>query len=195
MATGLEQIDRATGRPWDECENFKDWARGTIASLAPELVVVSTSAGRVLDPESGEVLVGGKDIDRYVEVLEEGWTDLFQDLDADAGEVFVVGNTPKLPRETGVCLSLGDPDLGDCAFEPGPYAEREAAASFAAADAAGVGAVDASKWFCADGLCPSVVGSFITMRDSEHMTPDYSRWLAEPLAVELGVVTPSAGSR
>ena len=25
------------------------------------------------------------------------------------------------------------------------------------------------------------------MRDSEHMTPDYSRWLAMPLAVELGV--------
>jgi hypothetical protein len=59
--------------------------------------------------------------------------------------------------------------------------------SFAAARSAGVGVVDALKWFCADNLCPAVVGSYITMRDSEHMTPDYSRWLAEPLATELGL--------
>jgi hypothetical protein len=50
-----------------------------------------------------------------------------------------------------------------------------------------VGSVDAAKWFCAEGLCPSVVGKFITMRDSHHMTPDYSRWLATPLAAELGI--------
>jgi hypothetical protein len=52
--------------------------------------------------------------------------------------------------------------------------------------------VDAAKWFCADGLCPSVVGKYITMRDSHHMTPDYSRWLATPLAAELGIGRDSA---
>ena len=83
----------------------------------------------------------------------------------------------------GVCLSQGNPDLGDCAFEPGSPA-REARASFDAARAADVGAVDAAKWFCADGRCPSVVGRYITMRDSEHVTPDYARWIA-----------PSAGGR
>ena len=191
MATSLEQIDRATGRAWDECEEFKDWADGAIASLAPDLVVVSTSAGRVLDPDTGNVLSGGRDVRRYLEVLEEGWRELFERLDADAGQVVVVGNTPKLPRETGVCLSLGNPDLGDCAFEPGKYAIHEAQASFRAARAAGGGVVDAATWFCADGRCPSVVGSFITMRDSEHMTPDYGRWLAVPLAVRLGLAPPS----
>lgn len=191
MATGLEQIDRATGRAWEECEEFKDWALGTIDSLSPDLVVVSTSAGRVLDPDTGSVLSGGRDVRRYLEVLEGGWRDLFEQLDDSAGQVVVVGNTPKLPRETGVCLSLGDPDLGDCAFEPGSYAIHEARASFRAARSAGVGVVDASVWFCADGLCPSVVGSFITMRDSEHMTPDYGRWLAVPLAVRMGLAPPS----
>ena len=102
----------------------------------------------------------------------------FRGPHVDADEVYVVGNTPKLPRETGVCLSYGNPDLGT-ALPPrrSPSARPE---SFAAARSAGVGVVDASRWFCADDLCPSVVGRFITMRDSEHMTPDYSRWLASP---------------
>jgi peptidoglycan/LPS O-acetylase OafA/YrhL len=186
-ATDLEQVDRQTGRLWQGCEQFKDWARSTIRDLSPDVLVVSTSAGRVIDPTTGEALSPGTGFDHYLDVLEVGWTNLFEDVSADADRVYVVGNTPKLPRETGVCLSRGDPDLGDCAFRPGRFAQREAEASFAAAEAAGVGAVDALPWFCADDLCPSVVGHYITMRDSEHMTPDYSRWLAEPLAESLGI--------
>ena len=187
MATSLEQADGPTGRAWDECEEFKRWAADAIGELQPDLLVVSTSAGRVFDPESGEVLTGRRGFGHYLDVLEDGWLRLFEELDAAAGQVFVVGNTPKLPRETGVCLSLGRPDLGECAFPAGEDAERQARASFRAARAAGVGVVDASRWFCADGMCPSVVGSFVTMRDSEHMTPDYARWLAEPLATSLGI--------
>ncbi len=191
MATSLTQIQRSTDRPWAECESFKDWAEQTIAELAPELVVVSTSAGRVQDPETGVTLAGSPELKRYREVLRLGWRDLFEQLDEVAGEVAVVGNTPKLPRETGVCLSLGHPDLGDCAFEPGRFIRREALTSFAAARDAGVEVVDAERWFCADGLCPSVVGEYITMRDSEHMTPDYARWLAPAVAEALGLPRPS----
>ncbi len=187
MATSLTQIERSTGRPWDDCEAFKDWAMQTVEELAPDLVVVSTSAGRVEDPDTGETLAGSPELRRYHEVLREGWQQLFEELDERAGDVAVVGNTPKLPRETGVCLSQGQPDLGDCAFPPGPFIEREARTSFNAARAAGVGVVDAEPWFCFHDLCPSVVGEFITMRDSEHMTPDYARWLAPALGRELGV--------
>ncbi len=186
-ANSLEQIDRATGRAWEPCQEFKQWALDTIADLDPELVVVSTSAGRVIEPGTDTVLTGGKDFSHYVDVLEQGWTVLFEQLGEVAERVYVVGNTPKLPRETGVCLSQGSPTLGDCAFAPGPHARREAQASFAAAEAAGAVPVNAAKWFCAEGVCPAVVGSFITMRDSEHMTPDYARWLAPALAVDLGL--------
>jgi peptidoglycan/LPS O-acetylase OafA/YrhL len=187
MATSLTQIERSTGRPWTGCEEFKDWAMGVVADLAPDLVVVSTSAGRVRDPETGATVAGSPELQRYHELLREGWRELFEQLDAEAGDVAIVGGTPKLPRETGVCLSQGHPDLGECAFEPGPYAAREARTSFAAGRDAGVRVVDATPWFCADGLCPSVVGRFITMRDSEHMTPDYARWLAPALAEQLGL--------
>jgi hypothetical protein len=187
MATSLTQIERSTGRPWTGCEEFKDWAMDTIADLAPELVVVSTSAGRLRDPETGATVAGSPDLGRYHELLRQGWRELFEDLDTVAGEVAIVGGTPKLPRETGVCLSQGHPDLGECAFAPGKYAAREARTSFAAGRDAGAVVVDAQRWFCADGLCPSVVGDFITMRDSEHVTPDYARWLAPALAERLGL--------
>jgi hypothetical protein len=193
-ATALEQIDRFTGRTFEGCERFKAWAMQTIEDLNPAMVVVSTSAGRFLDPENGQMLGGRMHFPRYVDLLEEGWTSLFEQLGTLAGRVVLVGNTPQLPREPGVCLSQGHPDLGDCVFPPGPNARREAEASFAAADAAGIDVVDASKWFCADGLCPSVVGSFITMRDSHHMTPDYARWLATPLAAELGIAESSGAA-
>ena len=194
MASDLTQVERSTGRAWEGCESFKDWALRTITDLAPDLVVVSTSAARVQDPATGDIVAGSPELKRYHALLREGWSTLFTELDAVAGEVAVVGNTPKLPRETGVCLSLGHPDLGDCAFEPGTYAEREARTSFAAARDAGVRAVDAGRWFCSEGLCPSVVGDFITMRDSEHMTPDYARWLAPAVADALGLVPlPRAG--
>ncbi len=192
MATGLTQVERATGRAWTGCEEFKDWARETIAELGPELVVVSTSAGRVQDPATGDTVAGSPELRRYHDLLRQGWRELFEDLDTVAGEVAVVGNTPKLPRETGVCLSLGRPDLGDCAFESGSFAEREARTSFEAARQAGVGFVDAEPWFCDHGVCPSVVGDFITMRDSEHMTPDYARWLAPAVADALGLAPLSA---
>jgi len=186
-ATDLVQVRQETGRAWEECERFKDWALQTVEDLAPELVVVSTSTGRMLDPATGESLAGRTRTARYLDLLRTGWEALFADLDARAGDVAVVGDTPKLPRESGVCLARGEPDLGDCAFRPERRPHREAEASFAAARATGTRVVDASPWFCADGLCPPVVGRFITLRDSEHMTPDYSRWLADPLARSLGL--------
>lgn len=189
-ASALQQVRQDTGDAWGECEEFKAWARSTIADMQPDLVVVSTSSGRFRNPDTGKQMGGFRRFPAYLRLIESGWEELFEDLASDARQVAVVGNTPKLPRETGVCLSQGDPDLGDCLFEPGPYAQREAAASFRAARAAGIDAVDAQRWFCADDLCPSVVGSYITMRDSEHMTPDYSRWLATPLARELGLEGP-----
>ena len=44
-ANSVVQVDPATGREWDDCEDFKDWADDTIADLHPDLLVVSTSAG------------------------------------------------------------------------------------------------------------------------------------------------------
>ena len=108
-----------------------------VLALFPALIALVSVLGLVGDPATGEVARPGKDLDHYLAVLEQGWRGLFEQLDERADDVHVFGNTPKLPRETGVCLSRGDPDLGECAFPPGRQARQEAEASFAAAEAAG----------------------------------------------------------
>ena len=190
MANSLDQLDRLTGRPWEACADFKSWVGDTIGELSPDLVLVSTSYGKFVDPDTGEDTGPGGDFDDYLGTLRAGFREEFESLKSRADAVYVIGNTPKLPRETGVCLSQGDPDLGDCSFRSERRATTVARTSFDAARDAGVGVVDARRWFCADGLCPGVVGNFITMRDSEHVTPDYARWLAVPLARKLGIAQP-----
>ena len=187
QANGLVQIDKETGEPWQECTDFKQWVLETVERLDPALVIVSSSVGRYVDPATNEEVVPGDSPETYLPVLQEGIRLQLEALQPLGDRVVVLGNTPRLPRETGVCLSTAGADLGDCLFQPGPRATRYAKAAFEAASETGVGAVDARDWFCADGGCPSVVGDFITMRDKEHVTPEYARHLAVPLARRLGL--------
>ena len=185
QATSLQQIERETGRVWQDCEDFKDWATTTISDLEPSMTIVASSVGKVVDPATGEEIGPSDDYESFLEVLDEGWRGLFEELTAVSERVVAVGNTPRLEQEAGVCLTKDDPDLGDCAFPPGNRSQRAAKVLLSAAEASGAEAVNAKRWFCADGLCPAVVGNYITMRDTEHMTPDYARWLATPLAAAL----------
>ena len=56
-----------------------------------------------------------------------------------------------------------------------------------AARSAGAEYVETAQWFCADGLCPLVVGDYVTHRDRGHVTLDYSASLSEPLEARLAM--------
>jgi peptidoglycan/LPS O-acetylase OafA/YrhL len=194
MATSLVQLDHRTNRPADNCEAFKTWALGQIAALSPDLLLVSTFEGPVVDPSTGATASRERDLGEYLTVLRDGWRPFFERLARDAKQVYLVGNTPKVLARSGTCLTKGNPDLGDCVSRPRKDVLREAKASFEAADEAGIGTVDALDWFCSGGACPSVVGRFVTMRDLQHMTVEYSRHLAEPLAARLRIRHGAEGS-
>src|SRR5699024_655394 len=51
--SGLVQVDKTTGRPWPECQDFKEWALGVIGDLRPDVLVVSSSVGQYVDEETG----------------------------------------------------------------------------------------------------------------------------------------------
>jgi hypothetical protein len=158
-----------------------------VKELHPDLVLISNAPlAPVVDPETGDVVEKTGNRDAFARAVGAGLRQEIEALKPFAGRVAVLGNTPKLPREQAVCLSEAD-DLGDCLFSPSP-GQRAIERSFAPV-AADVGAeyVDAEKWFCAKRRCPSVIGSFIPMRDSEHMTTEYAEHLADPLAAVLGV--------
>ncbi|MFC6154487.1 acyltransferase family protein [Nocardioides yefusunii] len=186
-ATTLVQPARGSSRPWEACEDFKAWARSVIADLRPEIVLVATSANRVLDPKTGAVV---KESDpRYLSLAKTGWRDLVTDLRRDAQRVAVFANTPRLPERPADCLTDGSPTLADCTFTPDEKVASQAATLMAAGREAGAQVVDAAQWFCFGGRCPMVVGEYVTLRDTHHMTPQYAEQIAVPLARELGLAS------
>lgn len=187
MATALVQVERETGEPWTECQEFKQWALATIAELDPALVVVATHAAVLVDPVTGESVGTADGREEYLDLLEEGYDDLLAELTAAADRVAVFAGTPRLPNGPGACLSDADRDLGDCALAPQQRAVAHTRALERAGRAADATVVDASRWFCVDDLCPAVVGQFVTLRDKEHMTPEYARFIAPSVAARLGL--------
>jgi hypothetical protein len=45
------------------------------------------------------------------------------------------------------------------------------------------------RWFCVRGLCPAVVGTIVTYRDSTHITATYVGVLARSLGAALAAKT------
>ena len=183
------RIDPETGRPWQVCEDFVAFTQDTVEQLEPDLVLVSNAPlSPVVDVDTGEVVSKGEDKEAFADAAGRGLAATLEGFAEHADRVALLANTPKLPREQAVCLSQAD-DLGDCLLSPerGP---RQLQLGFArVAESLGLEAVDAEKWFCERLACPSVVGRFVTMRDSEHMTTAYSAHLADSLARDLGLLT------
>jgi peptidoglycan/LPS O-acetylase OafA/YrhL len=187
-ATTNIQVDIDTQRPFQACEDFKAWTQQALRKLQPDLIIVATSALSPVLDSGGSFVNIGTDPAGFKEAAREGFASHLRLMKALAPRVAVLGGTPKLPREPGVCLSSGSVDLGDCLFRRGPIRHAIQREFSHAAEDLGAQFVDASKWFCFQRDCPAVVGRVITMRDSEHVTPTYARMLGEPLAFRLGLL-------
>jgi peptidoglycan/LPS O-acetylase OafA/YrhL len=185
-ATRAVQAEPQNLRPWTDCEEFKDWVVQTLGELQPDLTVVATSAVSPIVGPDGDPVGILHDRDEFRSLVTDGFAEEIAQLKPLTDRLMVLGNTPKLPREPGVCLSQGGGiTLEDCIFKRGPVAHSIQMDFKKAAAAQDVAFVNALPWFCFELMCPPVIGSTIAMRDSEHMTPEYAVALAEPLARKL----------
>jgi len=153
---------------FEGCAAFVDWARGQIEEMNPDLVFVANNYYPGWRKPKGE--------------QESGLATELERLQEIAKRVVMVENIPEMSGTPGQCLSSRDVDLGDCIFEPRERTVRGQAAFREVAESVGVKYVDAMRWFCSDGQCPSVIGDYIPQRDSTHISVEYSRHLADPLA-------------
>ncbi|WP_182377328.1 acyltransferase family protein [Nocardioides sp. WS12] len=165
---------RKDGGALSDCDAFKEWALEQVADLHPALVVVANNFYRPPAIAGG---AAGQD---------RGLAEEFALLKASSDRVVMLGNVPKVKQSPGECLSRRDVDLSDCLFEPNPGTVRGQHRFRDVAKANGVEFIDVLPWFCADGQCPPVVGRIVPLRDREHLTVEYSEYLAGPLAVALG---------
>ncbi len=184
-ATRAIQAEPQNLRPWEDCEDFKDWVVEAVGDLHPDLVIVATSAvSPIVGPDGSPVGVLN-DRDEFRSLVAAGFAEELAQLKPQTDRLVVLGNTPKLPREPGVCMSEGGATLEDCLFKRGPVMHAIQMDFKDAARQQDVTFVNAAPWFCYRLMCPPVIGSTIAMRDSEHMTPEYAVELAEPLARKL----------
>ena len=164
---------RVTGPPKEreQCAEFRDWARGQMKRLDPDLVIAANHyfpGWRTPDDDQFRGFAG--EIERLRGLVDK---------------VVVLGNIPVLPQAPSQCLSRREVDLGDCLMRP-VQAQADAQGRFAKlATEQGVRFIDVHRWFCAEDRCPSVIGSFIPFRDREHISVEYARHLADPLARAL----------
>jgi hypothetical protein len=101
----------------------------------------------------------------------------------------VVADTPRSIVDVPVCLSEHPDETLACAtpvdraMSPAWLAEEQAAA-----ERAGVGFVDPTRWVCPSGPCPAVIGNFMVFRDEHHLAPPFASALAGRLGDALTVL-------
>ena len=158
-ATRAVQAEPQNLRPWADCEDFKDWVVDTVADLQPDVVVVATSAVSPIVGPDGEPVGLLNDREEFRSLVRDGFAEELAELEPLTDRLVVLGNTPKLPREPGVCMSQGDVTLQDCLFKRGPLMHSIQMDFKAAAREQGVPFVNAAPWFCYELMCPPVIGT------------------------------------
>jgi len=163
-------VPAATGS--GSCAAWYRWALAQARRLRPRAVVLSQTwwSG------SGQEGIAG--------VARE-----LQDLAWLAPRLVVIEDPPGSGRATLDCLLARGATLGSCAFR----VRQDQAALYVsmrrAAQAAHAGYVPTLRWFCVRGLCPAVVGTIVTYRDSTHITATYARQLARSFGAAMAAAT------
>jgi peptidoglycan/LPS O-acetylase OafA/YrhL len=154
-----------------DCATWYGWTLAQVRRLHPQAVVLSQAwSGWGPDGVAGVARA-------------------LQDLAPLTHRLAVIEDPPSRDWAALDCLLARGATLGSCAFRI-PPAEAAAYSSVRSeARAAHATYVRTLQWFCARGLCPTVVGTIVTYRDTSHITATYARLLAGPLAPELLVAT------
>lgn len=92
--------------------------------------------------------------------------------------------TPTVPTPAQ-CMSAPGANLGSCALRETPAIRASLAGIQAMVNRDGYPAIPTLQWFCAGGICPTVIGDTVTSEDGNHITPQYAALLAPRLAGRL----------
>jgi hypothetical protein len=111
---------------------------------------------------------------------QQGLTDALRAIDAMAGRVVLLAETPFINYDPVDCLA--DPKVSGCDPPRSAVVDAEyAAVEAAAADAAGADILSINDLLCPGTTCPVQVDGAVVFRDSHHVTATYMASLSEPI--------------
>jgi hypothetical protein len=172
-------------RVYSECDAWRESALRRIEAERPALVLVTNSRSFSAVGADGALLEGAE----RTAAWRAGISRTLGRLEPAADEVVVVADTPRSIVDVPVCLSEHPDETLACAtpvdraMSPAWLAEEQAAA-----ERAGVGFVDPTRWVCPSGPCPAVIGNFMVFRDEHHLAPPFASALAGRLGDALTVL-------
>lgn len=171
------------GRPFVECDRFRDFVLGQIQASRPALVIVTNESF-------------SQKLDRGVLITPAQWqaglTKTLATLSRSASRVVVLGDTPVLDESAPDCLAAHAANLTACFTTRAKATERVwNDADRAAAIATGSDYLPVLPWLCGT-VCTPVIGNMIVYRNRFHLTATYSRMLTGVLEDALVKTDPGA---
>ena len=179
------------GRVFTNCRLWRRNAEHQIAGLHPALVIVAYSQYLHGDRPLAGVPTG--DGSTWLDGTEATFSFLHR---AAARAVFIT-DVPMLTQVAPDCVSGHMSNVRPCTIARTtgvryPHVtrqERELAARNH------IDSIDSTPWFCTPVRCPVVVDNILLYRDAQHMTPQWSRFLAPVLADALKPIIQALKSR
>jgi hypothetical protein len=155
-------------RPFVECDRFRAFVTGRIASVKPELLIVTNESfsqkrgpGRLITPGEWQAGLGGT----------------LRTLRRFAKNVVVLGDTPVLDQSAPECLAAHRDDITVCSTtRTAATARTWNAADAGAAESAGAGYIPVLPWLCT-AVCMPVIGNVTVYRNRFHLSATYARML------------------
>jgi hypothetical protein len=177
-------------RAYSECDNYRGFVEGRIASLHPDVVVLTSA------------VKGVRLVDSSQQVFEDAWASglatTIQAVAPYTREVMVLGDSAYPVQEPTDCLSTHANDVQACGtprsgaideygMSSGVYDDHNRREQ-QVAEQSGARYVPVTQWLCTDTVCPAVVGGLGVYRDYFHVSPNYAYWVSHALGVAMGLL-------
>lgn len=161
------------GREYTECADWRLAALGRVASLKPDLLLLST------------VSTYGFTESQWV----DGTSRILGPVTGSARRIVLLRATPTLPFDGPSCLATHVGKQGACTA---PDMDEQAGRIFqwqrtAAARFSNVSALDFNDLICPAGTCQAARNGQIIFRDSQHITASFAATLGDAVAARLNV--------
>ena len=156
------------GRPFSECDRFRNFVLNRIGAQGPDLVVVTSgSFGRKL----------GRGVPVTPERWQAGLAETLTGIRRAASRVIVLGDIPVLDESAPECLAAHAANVPACFTSRAKAVERVwNAADEAAAKDAGATYIPVLPLVCG-AMCTPVIGNVVVYRNRFHLTATYARVL------------------
>lgn len=157
--------DEETDEYYEKCDEWRANVLDEFESLAPDLVILSSS--------EGPVIVGDEDADS---AWLDGWKETLERINGAGAQAVAIADTPRSTESIPECVSLHTDSLQECNIDQseGIRLPDRRAEAMVVQEEAGAVVIDPVDWFCTQGTCPVVVGDILVYRDAHHMTTHYA---------------------